>query len=186
MNELRQNYVRWFQDVVRTMYSQGDSGFAILMISIPLLERYLRQKSGTYESLRLESPFYAELSRVFPSLSSELHAKEFWHVFRNGLLHQATLSRATARGVQMPAGVLSADAPAVGLDQAGTYLVNPRKFADRVFEVIDGDFAVFEATGSANHPLPQIFVFPSDSGLSLSNGTGNAVLSFTPPATGSS
>jgi len=178
MNELRQNYVRWFQEIVRTMYSQGDSGFAILMISIPLLERYLRQKSGTYES-RCLSPFYAELSRVFPALSSEEHAKNFWQVFRNGLLHQATLSRLRVRGAQMPDGVLSADAPAVGIDQAGSYLVDPRKFAERVFEVIDGDFEVFEATGSSNHPMPQIFTFPSDSGPSLSNGTGNAPLSQT-------
>ena len=154
MDNLHQNYIRWFKEIVRGLCQLENGGFAILMVTLPILERYLREKSRVYESPRLEAPFYTELLRVFPTLSSEQEARNFWQIFRNGLLHQATLSRATTKGITMPAGLLSADAPAVDVDKSGIFLVNPRKFADRVFGVIDSDFGVFEAAGSINHPMP--------------------------------
>src|SRR5207249_8734898 len=93
MNNNLHNYECWFKGVVRHLYNDVNAGFAILMIAIPLLERYLRQKSGAFEG-DLNDAFYREFLAVFPSLANISEAKDFWQVYRNGLLHQVTLSRA--------------------------------------------------------------------------------------------
>ena len=43
------NFRAWFSKILEGLYSVQDAGFPILMISFPLLERYLREKSGVHE-----------------------------------------------------------------------------------------------------------------------------------------
>jgi hypothetical protein len=43
-----ENFRLWFVRVLEGLYQQREAGFAIMMISFPLLDRYLRQKSATW------------------------------------------------------------------------------------------------------------------------------------------
>src|SRR3989338_816269 len=86
------NFRAWYSIILEGLYSNQDAGFPILMISFPLLERYLREKSGVHEG-NLNDSFYSELQNIIPALTSLDLAKQFWHVYRNGLLNQVTLSR---------------------------------------------------------------------------------------------
>ena len=69
----------------------------MLMIALPLLERYLRGKSCTPEGAPLGQPFYDELRSSFPALTADKAAREFWQIYRNGLLHEVALSQADRR-----------------------------------------------------------------------------------------
>src|SRR5262245_31793538 len=115
------NFKRWFSSIVADLYNNEHAGFAILMIIIPVLERYLREKSGVHEE-RLDSGFYSELRGVFPTLSDNEMADEFWHVYRNGLLHQVTPSQQNWNGDPMPrAWVSRGDPQAIKVDQSGDF-----------------------------------------------------------------
>lgn len=175
MSTCRENYESWFKGVVQLLHKDGNAGLAILMITIPLLERYLREKSGIYEG-QLNDDFYSEFIVVFPQLTNPKHGAEVWHIFRNGLLHQVTLSRGKRNGDAMQPGWLSYDGPALFRDVSGVYCINPRKFADEIFRVIDSDFETFEGRNSVNHPMPIVInQFAQGSNpLGLSCGTSNA------------
>ncbi len=54
------NFRSWYSNILHDLYSKQDAGFIILMISFPLLERYLREKSGVHEG-NLTDSFYSEL-----------------------------------------------------------------------------------------------------------------------------
>src|SRR5260370_33667137 len=92
------NFKYWYSDILNRLYANGNAGFVILMIAFPLLERYLREKSGVHEAY-LTDPFYDELRRVFPVLPDNAVAGQFWQVYRNGLLHQVTLSQQNRKGL---------------------------------------------------------------------------------------
>lgn len=177
MSTNRNHYELWFKRLIQNLYADGDAGFVILMISIPLLERYLREKSGIHESRTLNDNFYQELVAVFPSLLTSSQAEKFWQVYRNGLLHQVTLSKAPRKGMQVPGGWLNGNAPALHIDSNGEFWVDPKKFAETILNKIDSDFSTFEGASSVNHPMPSVF----SSGVGLSDGTGNAA-GYNPPA----
>lgn len=122
------------------------------MISFPLIERYLREKSGVHEG-QLNDSFYSELQTIFPALADQETAKQFWHVYRNGLLHQVTLSLKDRKGIKMPTGWLHQDVDLLSIDTSGDFWVHPTKFAKKVIEVIENDFATFEGCHSNSHPL---------------------------------
>ncbi|MEE8329333.1 MAG: hypothetical protein V3R54_05325, partial [Thermodesulfovibrionia bacterium] len=92
MNKNLDNFRVWYSKILEALYLKENAGFVILMISFPLLERYLREKSGVHEG-NLNDSFHSELQTIFPVLTSQEIAKQFWHVYRNGLLHQVTLSQ---------------------------------------------------------------------------------------------
>lgn len=125
------------------------------MISFPLLERYLREKSSVHEG-NLTDLFYSELQIIFPSLNSQDIAKQFWHVYRNGLLHQVTLSQKNSKGMKMPTGWLHKQVDLLTIDKSGDFWVHPVKFSKKVIEVIENDFSIFEGQHSPNHPLPKV------------------------------
>jgi hypothetical protein len=156
----RENFNRWYKRPLGNLYADNDAGFPILLITLPLLERFLREKTGVYED-KLTPEFYREIERIFPALrtknpwpgsGSETTAQRFWSVFRNGLCHQATLR-------ELPdiffAG-LNNEAPDVRTDGL-SFVVSPVKFSRRVIEEIEADFNMFLGKSSRRHSLPQIF-----------------------------
>ena len=70
-------------------------GIAMLMISMPLLERYLRQKSCLGQSDELDDRAMTTLKSIFSVLNDTQTARKLWNVYRNGFLHQATIALKT-------------------------------------------------------------------------------------------
>ena len=174
MSENRENFENWFVEILKGLYPERNAGFATLMISFPLLERYLRQKSGIGEKV-LETPFYNELVKVIPELGDETKARNFWQVFRNGLLHQVAISTEDHHGNQMPPGILSHDFPkTVEIDSQGRFRVRPVELSERIISTIQGDFAVYESTSaSPHHRPPRVRTFDRYKGTSsLAGETG--------------
>lgn len=155
MNEHRKNFNNWFKNILATLYSNREAGFVILMVAFPLLERYLREKSGVHEG-KLNDDFYHKLSSLFPELVTKDKAFQFWQVYRNGLLHQVTFSKQMKKGIKMPDGWVSSDVAILSIDNNSNFWVHPAKFAQRVVQTVEDDFATFEAGHSANHPLPKV------------------------------
>ena len=155
MSANQENFRIWYARVLEYLSKDGHAGFAMLMIAFPILERYLREKSGVHEG-NLNDKSYDELRAVFPMLVDKKMASDFWHVYRNGLLHQVTMSQQNRAGLRMPDGWLSGDAEMISVDGSGSFWVHPAKFSFRVIEVIDADFATFEGAHSVNHPLPVV------------------------------
>ncbi|MEA3427871.1 MAG: hypothetical protein U9Q84_01345 [Thermodesulfobacteriota bacterium] len=153
MNEAYQNFKSWYVHVLEGLYEDRDAGFAILMISIPLLERYLREKRGSYER-NLNDTFYDQMQKKFSELTSQELCKQFWQVYRNGLLHQVTISKRNMKGIKMPVGWLSHDVPMLKIDKDGSFGVHPVKFSRRIICIIENDFSTFFGEHSKNHPLP--------------------------------
>jgi hypothetical protein len=145
MMSQKENFKIWFRDVIESLYEYEHGGFALLMLTFPLLERYLRSKSGTPEDKNLGEDFYRELVKLFPVLKDNDCAKKFWQVYRNGILHQATLSEQDKKGTHMPDGWLFGGAKDVEIDSQNAFWVNPVKFAQRVIDIIEHDFSTFEA-----------------------------------------
>lgn len=69
MNNNLENFKKWFSGILENIYPNQNAGFVILMISFPLLERYLREKSGVHEG-KLNDDYYTNLRSIFPELSN--------------------------------------------------------------------------------------------------------------------
>ena len=153
----RQHFRDWFVSVLDDLYTNGNAGFAIMIIVFPLLERYLREKSGTHENSISNNSFYLALRKIFPELIDDQAAKNFWETYRHGLLHQVTVSLKNRRGVELPSGWLSHNFETIKVDKAGNFCVHPVKFSKRVVETIERDFETFEGKHSPAHLLPGVF-----------------------------
>lgn len=167
---------KWYQEPVAELQKLEGAGFPQMLIALPLIERYLRQKSGIGEATSLSDPFFKELKVVFPELDSEnIDAKSFWQVFRNGLLHQVTMSQKPIRSTPAPPGALTYNDKMIKCDPGtGMILVNPTDFADRVLDTIKNDFGTFEGSHSPNHPLPIVHQSPlpdTTSNVRISGGS---------------
>jgi hypothetical protein len=148
------NFREWYVDTLTQMYPRRESGIAVLMLSIPLLERYLRQKNGLTPRDDLNPRFMKDLCTLFSALADEHVARQFWNVFRNGFLHQATLSLQSKGGRDLPVGVLSHDfRHAVAVEPNGQFSVHPVLFSQRVIQEIVKNFSVFSGIGV---PLPTV------------------------------
>lgn len=145
----QENFRAWYVNILAKLYPYREAGFAIMMIAFPLLERYLRQRVGLTVQAPLNDSFYDEFIRLFPVLIDQSTAKQFWQVYRNGLLHEVTLSLQDRSGTQMPVGSLSHDIPGILIGADGNFFVHPIDFAKRVVQIIEDDFATFEGTASA-------------------------------------
>jgi hypothetical protein len=153
MSPHKDNFNLWFRKVIENIYENENAGFPLLMLTFPLLERYLRSKSEIFDSPTLGEPFFKALLNLFPVLRNTEIARKFWQVYRNGILHQATLSQRKNNDIKMPDGGLSGDKNYIEIDQSGAFWVNPVEFAKRVIDTIDKDFSNFEARSNSNHPL---------------------------------
>jgi hypothetical protein len=142
-----ENFRAWFVDVLEQLYPIQTAGFAITMIALPLLERYLRQRANlTAEDDRLTPAFYRELLTLFPELETQTQAKDFWQVYRNGILHQVAFSQKTSA---LPAGALTHTDIGISITPEGDFRLNPADFAKRITAQILADFRAFEGLGSS-------------------------------------
>jgi hypothetical protein len=156
----KKNFEAWYKAILDGLYSNRNAGFVILMVAFPLLERYLREISGVQDE-NLNDSSFNKLSSVFPELKSQKDARNFWQVYRNGLLHQVTFSKKNRQGVKMPDGWVSNDGAAISLDSNSVFWVHPSNFAKRIIDTIEKDFATFEGQNSTDHPLPRVHQFPN-------------------------
>lgn len=189
MNDNEKNFRSWFVDTLDVLRTNGNSGFIFTLITFPLLERYLREKSGAGESRDLPVQFFDELAVLFPDIASKRF--DFWHSYRNGLLHQAAFSKTKLRQqgiVVMPTASLSGSDPRpVYYDSASDgFFLNPIMFYETVVARILSDFTTFEGGNSPSHNLPTVNYPPANSTVSTFASpyfgtTGN--FGGTPPST---
>jgi len=164
MDEHFANFKAWYADVLERLYPDRRAGIAALMITLPLLERYLRLKTGLTPKKRLEGPYWSNLRAIFPALRSDKPAEDFWTVFRHGFLHQATLSGETWGGGELPVGRLTHDLPEpVWIESDGSFTVNPVSFSRVVVSVIEQDFDTFVGAESEAPSLPTVSERPDPS-----------------------
>ena len=78
-----ENFKSWYADTLLKLYPDRNSGFVILMVVFPLLERYLRHKNGLSHRDNLTDGCMDELSKMFPPLPDRKTARNFWNVYRN-------------------------------------------------------------------------------------------------------
>ena len=156
------NFKAWYTDTLEKLYPYRNSGFGILMIVFPLLERYLRHKNGLSHKDNLSDGCMDELRRIFPVLPTIEAARKFWNIFRNGILHQVTLSRENRSGTLMPEGWLSHDInSAINIESDGSFLINPVHFAKHIINKIESDFATFEKGSAVSTKLPKVKPHPT-------------------------
>ncbi len=141
MDEHEKNFKSWYIDILEKLYKNENSGFAILMITFPLLERYLRQKNDLGYTAILNTDFYQGLIDIFPEVKTIDVAKDFWGIFGNGLLHQVTISSETSHRRSLPKGTLTNTITSrIHIESDGSFVLNPALFADCVTDIIKGDF----------------------------------------------
>jgi len=147
------SFKAWYVQVLESLYEKRDAGIAVLMISLPLLERYLRRKYNLASEDNMNDAM-GGLFAMFPTLGDVNQARSFWNVYRHGFLHQATVLRSTRGGASLPGGWLTHDiAEPIRVEPDGTFVVNPVLFSKAVLATISGDFATFEAGAPS---LPQV------------------------------
>jgi len=155
------NFKAWYKDTLEKLYLDKNSGFPILMIAFPLLERYLRHKNGLGYKDKLNNGYMDELRSLFPVLPTNKIAQTFWHVFRNGLLHQVTFSHEHS-GNTMPAGWLSYDIDtAVKIESDGSFIINPKRFAEDIVETIENNFGIYKKVSEDSTQLPNVKPHPT-------------------------
>jgi hypothetical protein len=167
MNDNLANFNSWFKEPILRLQQDSETGFITVMISLALLERYLREKSRLPEGERINASFRAELVKLFPSIGSDDAAQKFWAVCRHGLMHQVTF-KTTFGGKNITMG-LHESAPVIQHSYEGSgdvFMISPTKFSNRIIEVIESDFATFQAPSSPNHPLSQVSSITGHSGYS--------------------
>lgn len=141
-----EKFEKWFAMPLLRLARDPDAGLIILMSTFPILERYLKEKSGCDP---IAPPFLAAFIQVVPELGAEANAKLLWTTYRDQLLHNASFER-QSQWLSRAKGIFE-------IDEQGRYWLNPALFAERVVSVIRSDFACFEMGLS----LPEISVFAS-------------------------
>jgi hypothetical protein len=158
MTDKRTYFNRWFRDVLSKLTANPDAGLVVLITSLTLLERYLREKSNNDERTQLDDQFFAEFITLFPQIPDVPVAKKFWKVARHGLMHQATFkTRLDATQTISEIGVDDA-VDVIRYEDHGNehcFMVSPTKFAKVTIATIENDFSTFEGNRSPNHPLPE-------------------------------
>jgi hypothetical protein len=164
MSENLDNFSKWFKNPLSRLHKNTDAGFIILIVSLPLLERYLREKTGNFENPTLDDKFYDEFVNLFPSVGDTKAARKFWEIYRRGLLHQATLK--SPNGTVQAGLHNAAQDIQVGYDAEGSiFTVSPVKFSQKVIETIESDFPTFEAATSSRHRPAHISAETGNSGF---------------------
>lgn len=130
----RENFERWFGEPLEILGSHPHSGFASMMISFPILERYLRNKTGHGPD---ELEFQSGLAKAIPELGNSQSAKTFWLKYRHTLLHYGAFQQAQY-------GFADANELILILEN-GDMRMNPELFARRVLEIVRSDFGTFMA-----------------------------------------
>jgi hypothetical protein len=157
----RGNFEAWFVRPLECLYPKAEQfGLIIAMVTLPLLERYLRQKKNI-TGVKLPPEFYTELEELFPELKGQ--AGKFWNLCRNGLLHRSTFNGPgiyLVRDLNIPVVADRGDPANVA------FRLDPVAFARKVLATISGDFEVY--ANSLTSPLPTVAPLTHNSTL----GTG--------------
>lgn len=148
-----QNFRDWYVNILNDLYRNRNADLAIMSIALPLLERYLRVKSGALEDNPLRDKFYNEFQDIFPEIIDKKNAIVFWGAFRQGLLQKPASSSKDYRGIKLAHGGLSNLVNTIVVVD-GNIWVNPRMFAQRIIARIEGDFSTFEEIQNDKHILP--------------------------------
>lgn len=138
----RENFELWVGGPLEAMLAQPHAGFVVAMVAFPVLERYLRGKSGAAPD---KPGFQAALVEVIPELRNTQAAGTFWFMFRHSLLHYA--------GFQQPNYGFVSSAELVSVSERGEVWMNPQLFGERVLETVRVDFATYER---GKVPLPRV------------------------------
>jgi|SRR3990172_8348881 len=189
MSTDQENFVKWFVTPMERLKPDGHAGFIFAIVSLPLLERFLREKSGIGENRSLTSPFYVQLESYFPDLIGR--GQEFWEVYRHALLHQATFKTEK----RDTSGVILQVFPEAGLSgydprpiyfspMHNAYYMNPLAFHKRVIDIIQNEFSAYLAPSSPGHPPSTIYHPPP---MQHPHQAGNSAPNVVdrPPASGS-
>jgi hypothetical protein len=150
----KSNFKKWFEDVLNKLADNPEAGLPMMMITLPLLERYLRRLCGMKFSDTIGPKFKSELRKIFPVLDSNKRAYMFWNVFRNGLLHQAALNP----GKDWMGWIKHETAhDAIVVEKKyKEFWVGPTQFAHEVIKVINGNFSVFMDSGVVGPCFPSV------------------------------
>ena len=148
----------WYVKPMVPLEANGHAGFIFVMVTFPLLERYLRGKFSIAQTQSGLTPdAYNWINQNFPEISG--HANEFWSGYRHALLHQATFQaqrfdRNQGVYVSAPSPFISGHDPrTVYFDAtANHFYMNPVAFYKAVIATIEGDFSSYERSSLT---LPQ-------------------------------
>ena len=153
------NFRSWIRDPVRRLLKLKHGGFALAMVSFPVLERLLRGKSGIADNPLKEphsAPFFNALVDYFPVLRDPPSGKfldvasVFWQGFRNGILHQATFSTKRVKVHKCerpPAFCFFEPRSGVAIKVSTTkpvICVDPFAFSEAVMELVEADFESYK------------------------------------------
>jgi hypothetical protein len=154
-------FQKWFIESLVPLRTNGDAGFIFVLVAFPLLERYLRRKSGCPDGQNLTSDFFTNLGVMFADISG--NERTFWDCYRNGLLHHATfpqakLDKIKGAWISLPdAGISGYDArPVCYLHSTVQFYLNPVSFFAAVTKSILADFATYEGSATAYYNLPSV------------------------------
>jgi hypothetical protein len=150
----RSNFEAWYGKVLGCLIRDPNAGFIVMITSLALLERYLRQKSNTGEG-ELGARFYSALADHL-ALGSEESARRFWDVFRHGLLHQVAFKQPHPHAPGGAVGWFDQDLSTPVVVSERRFGVHPGRFCQRVLDIIEADFPTFEGPTSARHPSPVV------------------------------
>lgn len=151
MTENRTNFEVWYKESLAILYDREEAGFPILMITFPLLDRYLAKVVSSGQQPSTDDA----LLKIFSELNDLPTAKLFWNVSRNSLLHDVSLSRPNRRNNQTPLAWVTHDKCNISIDQDGNFWINPVDFSKRVVQTIEADFSTFEGK-QKEWPLPTV------------------------------
>jgi hypothetical protein len=157
MDEDLANFEAWYACVLATLYPNDKAGIAVLMLSLPLAERYMRQRNKVGPEAGLTDDCMRTLVAILPALRDVATARAFWTVYRNGFLHQATLSTVARGGSALPVGWLTHNSgePFV-IRQDGSFQVQPVLLSDAIVRAIRADFEVFAGTAAGAPRLARV------------------------------
>jgi hypothetical protein len=142
-NDDRGNFEAWFVQPLKCLYPQVEPfGFIIVMVTLPLLERYLRQKEDIQTDLKQQ--FYIALEELFPDLSGQRdESRKFWKLCRHGLLHRGTFNASESHCIYLVRDL----GEAVVVNRADpkniVFKLDPVAFAQKVLTTILGDFETY-------------------------------------------
>jgi hypothetical protein len=164
------NFKSWFEDVLRDLYPRHEAGLAILLISFPILERYLRQMANISLNHKVtKEAGMKELLKLLPELNSTKDARKFWNIYRNGLLHTLTF-REDYSGVPFRSGGASHDISDILTKKGKDYWIHPVKFARHIVSAVESNFKTFQGDPNAKSSLPKIV--PLEDSTAGTNGPG--------------
>ena len=159
----RKNFGAWFIRPLECLYPKAEQfGFVIVMVTLTLLERYLRQKENI-RTERYTREFYVALERLFPILQGGDETWTFWKLCRHGLLHRGTFNGPgirLVRDLKEPIVVIRGDPANI------VFHLDPVAFAQKVLATISGDCEVYAT--SLTSPLPTVFPLNETHGNSSS------------------